>query len=83
MPCIVRWPGRVEPGSGTDAPSYFPDWFPTLCEIAGAQLPDEPLDGVSLVDVLEGGDLSERHEPMIWEFNGYGGIIAIRDGIMH
>jgi arylsulfatase A len=80
MPCIVRWPGKVEPGSGTDVPSYFPDWFPTLCEIAGTELPDERLDGVSLVDVIEGGELPVRHEPMIWEFNGYGGIVAIRDG---
>ena len=24
--------------------------------------------------------MPKRHEPMIWEFNGYGGIIAIRDG---
>jgi arylsulfatase A len=80
MPCIVRWPGKVAAGSGTDAPSYFPDWFPTFCEIAGTGLPREQLDGVSLVDVIEGGELPERHEPMIWEFNGYGGIIAIRDG---
>jgi arylsulfatase len=80
IPCIVRWPGRVEAGSRSDAPCYFPDWFPTLCEAAGVPLPDEPLDGVSLVDVLAGGKMPDRHEPMIWEFNGYGGIIAIRDG---
>jgi arylsulfatase len=80
MPCIVRWPGRVEAGSQTAAPSYFPDWFPTLCQIAGTEVPETQLDGVSLVDVIEGGALPDRREPMIWEFNGYGGIIAIRDG---
>lgn len=80
MPCIVRWPGQTEAGSTTDAPSYFPDWFPTLCQIAGVKLPKEQLDGVSLVNVLKGGKLPKRHELMTWEFNGYGGIIAIRDG---
>lgn len=80
MPCIVRWPGKVKAGSQTDAVSYFPDWFPTLCEVAGAKLPKEPLDGVSMTSVFSGGELPKRHEPMIWEFNGYGGIIAIREG---
>jgi arylsulfatase A len=80
MPCIVRWPGQTKAGSTTDAASYFPDWFPTLCQIAGVKLPKEQLDGVSLVNVLKGGSLPKRHELMTWEFNGYGGIIAIRDG---
>ncbi len=43
-------------------------------------MPAEELDGVSLTQVLQGGALPKRHEPMIWEFNGYGGIIAIREG---
>ena len=30
--------------------------------------------------MIKGGALPKRHEPMIWEFNGYGGIIAVRDG---
>jgi len=80
MPCIVRWPGKIKEGSKTDAVSYFPDWFPTLCEVGGAKMPSETLDGVSLTSVLAGGKLPKRHEPMIWEFNGYGGIIAIREG---
>ena len=80
VPTVVRWPGQVKPGSSTEAPSYFPDWFPTLAQVASADLPKEKLDGVSLVPVLKGGKLPKRHELMIWEFNGYGGIIAIRDG---
>ncbi|NWK57476.1 arylsulfatase [Verrucomicrobiaceae bacterium N1E253] len=80
IPCIVRWPGKVKAGSQTDAASYFPDWFPTLCDISGSKRPDTNLDGVTLAPVLEGGELPERHEPMIWEFSGYGGIIAIRHG---
>ncbi len=80
VPTIVRWPDKVKPGSTTNAASYFPDWFPTLAQIAQVDITQEKTDGVSLVPVLEGGDLPKRHEPMIWEFNGYGGIIAIRDG---
>lgn len=80
VPCIVRWPGRVEPGSENQFPSYFPDWFPTLAEIADADLPTtQILDGVSLVNLVQGKSI-ERTKPLIWEFGGYGGIIAVRDG---
>ena len=33
VPLIVRWPGRVEPGSETDHVSAFWDYLPTLAEI--------------------------------------------------
>ena len=80
VPCIVRWPGKVTPGTTNDAPSYFPDWFPTLAEIAGGSLPTgQTLDGVSLVGLLNGQQL-ERNKPLIWNFNGYGGQVAVRDG---
>ena len=83
VPTIVRWPGRAAPGTTTDVPSYFPDWFPTLCEIAGAKPPAD-LDGVSLVSKLQNAVPSNpawsRGKPMIWEFHGYGGQIAVMDG---
>lgn len=79
VPCIVRWPGKVTPGSENSFPSYFPDWFPTMTELAGAELPEQQLDGVSLVSLIEGESI-QRKKPLIWNFNGYGGQVAIRDG---
>ncbi|MFT5301911.1 MAG: arylsulfatase A [Mariniblastus sp.] len=81
VPCIVRWPGKVAPGSETVVPSYFPDWFPTLAKIGGGTLPgSQQLDGIDLTGVVQGQAAPERTEPMIWDFNGYGGIAAIRIG---
>jgi arylsulfatase len=82
VPCIVRWPGKVAAGSVAQTPSYFPDWFPTLTNIANVELPDNQrsiLDGLDLNPVLQ-GDSIQRQKAMIWEFAGYGGIIAVRDG---
>jgi arylsulfatase len=78
VPTIVRWPGTVTPGTTTDTPSYFPDWFPTLANTAGAKLPPA-LDGTDLTPVLNGRNI-KRPKPMIWEFHGYGGQIAVMDG---
>jgi len=80
VPCVVKWPQHVKPGSVSDVASYFPDWFPTLCGVAGAKLPtNQQLDGIDLNPVLHGDPSPVRTELMIWEFSGYGGLVAIRD----
>lgn len=77
VPTIVRWPGKTKAGSTTAAPSYFPDWFPTLCDLAGAKKP-EALDGSSLVPALK-SEAFKRTKPMLWEFHGYGLQLAVTD----
>ncbi|MEM6468107.1 MAG: arylsulfatase [Planctomycetota bacterium] len=86
VPCLVRWPGVTKPGTESDFPSYFPDWFPTIAEIAGgASRPGvkrhgiQQLDGMSLVPLLKGNEIT-RDKPLLWNFGGYGGIVAIREG---
>ncbi len=77
VPTIVRWPGKTEAGSTTDAPSYFPDWFPTLCSVAGTEKPNG-LDGSDLTSALTGKKFT-RSKPMVWEFHGYGLQLAVTD----
>ncbi|MFD2160589.1 arylsulfatase [Rubritalea tangerina] len=80
IPAIVKWPGKIKAGSTNNEPTYFPDWFPTLVTMAGAEMPKEKLDGLDMNGVLAGKPLPKREELMIWDFHNYGGIIAIRDG---
>lgn len=54
VPWIVRWPGRVRPGSVCTTPVISMDCFPTLLEMAGLPPPtDPPPDGRSLLPLLE------------------------------
>ena len=81
VPCVVRWPGQIKAGSRSRVPSYFPDWFVTLASIGKGELPEnQVLDGIDLLPVLRGEAEKNRKKPMIWEFHGYGGIVAVRDG---
>ena len=66
-PMIVRWPGKVKPGSTTDHLSAFWDVLPTLCDIAGAPVP-ESTDGISFLPILLGQE-QPKHEYLYWEFN--------------
>lgn len=78
VPTVVRFPGKVKPGSSTEAPGYFADWFPTLCSAAQLETP-AGLDGDNLLPVLEGGTLTER-KPMVWTYAEYGGQVVVRLG---
>lgn len=81
VPCVVRWPGKVQPGTKSELPSYFPDWFTTFTSISGGSQPkSQQLDGIDLTAELTGAGTPERNAPLIWDFTGYTGLVAIRDG---
>jgi arylsulfatase A-like enzyme len=79
VPMIAKLPGRVKAGNVNDAPGYFADWFPTLCDAAGFAKP-EGLDGESLWPVLMGEKPPATRKPMVWVFPEYGGQVAVRIG---
>ena len=62
-PCAVRWPGVVRPGTTADATALTMDWFPTLIEAAGGEVP-AGLDGVSLLPTLRGSDAPLPDRPL-------------------
>jgi len=54
VPYIVRWPARVRAGGVTTQLAITMDWVATFLDAAGvAAHPDYPLDGVSLLGVLD------------------------------
>jgi N-sulfoglucosamine sulfohydrolase len=59
--CITRWPGKVKPGSVSDALIEYVDMVPTFLEAAGITRP-EILDGRSFLPVLTGAaDTHKTH----------------------
>ncbi len=76
VPLIARWPGQIPADSVCDRPSGFHDLLPTLCEVAGADVP-AGLHGESLAPCLTKAASGPRKSPMVWEFHGYGGQQAV------
>jgi arylsulfatase len=93
VPCIVRWPGHIKPGTVENGIFSGLDWFPTLADAAGnPNITQELLDGVKLegrtyknhldgydqMALLTGEGPSKRHE--IWYFGGpHLGAVRIDD----
>lgn len=65
-PWIVRWTGRIAPGTVSDVPVYFPDFLPTALDLAGA--PAQPSDGVSLAPLLADPQRKDEDRFLYWEF---------------
>ena len=72
VPLAVRWPGVVKPGSTSETPVLLFDFYPTLCEAVGAELPkSQPVDGVSLMPILRGENHELKDRALFWHFPGY------------
>ncbi len=71
-PLLVRWPRVVEPGSTCEVPITSPDVYPTLLAAAGLpSLPDQHVDGESLMPLLQGtGGLGR--DAIFWHYPHYG-----------
>ena len=79
VPMIASWPDRIEPGQKSDHISAFCDVLPTLCEIAGEDIP-ENIDGISYLPTLLNDNSQKKHEYLYWEFPQYNGQQAVRMG---
>jgi len=82
VPAIVRWPGRVAPGSVSGTPVGGIDFLPTVCEIAGVEPPsDRAIDGASQLPLWEGREGDFRREtPLYWFFYRVNPAFALREG---
>lgn len=70
VPSVIEWPARIPEPMRSPVNSVTSDILPTLCELTGQSLPDRPLDGLSLVPVIN-GTMQQRPEPIcFWSFNG-------------
>lgn len=66
VPCIMRWPGKIEAGSASNVVCSSLDLFPTFCSLAGIAADDLRLDGRNLSSVMiEGTGWSDRM--LFWE----------------
>ncbi|MCP3903595.1 MAG: sulfatase-like hydrolase/transferase [Planctomycetes bacterium] len=72
VPLIISTPGVADDGRTVDTPVIGLDLFPTILDLAGAQLPANlRLDGVSLAPLLRRSPLQPRRPPLYWHFPCY------------
>ncbi|MDA0350304.1 MAG: sulfatase [Verrucomicrobia bacterium] len=72
VPMLVRWPGKVQPGSVSDVPVVGYDFFSTFHSICGKKdtKPSNDLDGQSLLPLFENSK-QRLDRPLYWHFPYY------------
>lgn len=82
VPFIVKYPGKIAPGSKSNHLSAFWDFLPTACELAGISPSSKDINGISIVAELMGNQTKQHtHKYLYWEFNEkQGPIQAVRKG---
>ena len=79
VPLVVRWPGRIEPGSSSDQLVSLTDILATSMEIVGAELPsDGAEDSVSFLSAAL-GEASESARTSLVSHSNHGEF-AYRNG---
>jgi arylsulfatase len=68
---MVRWPGRIREDWATAEMFHIMDFFPTLGNIVGADIPtDRPIDGLDQTAFLLGGSEKSARDSRAVFFNG-------------
>ncbi len=73
-PLYIRYPELIRPGASCDVPVSGIDFYPTLLELAGLEVPDEQkVDGCSLTRLLnEEPDEKIERRDLYWHYPHYG-----------
>ncbi|TAG28228.1 MAG: twin-arginine translocation pathway signal protein [Burkholderiales bacterium] len=66
VPYIAHWPAVIQASGVSEQQCLTMDWSATMLAMGGAS-PKQPLDGVSLLPVLQGGAAFDR--PLYWRMN--------------
>lgn len=76
-PLLVRWPGKIKPGTIVKPIAAAIDLYPTLIDLAGIKrVGDRPFDGISMARWLLGEDARTPDRIL---FNVWNGRISARD----
>jgi arylsulfatase A-like enzyme len=69
VPAVIEWPARIEQPATSNMPCSTMDIYPTVLELAGAKPKHQPpLDGESLVGVIDGKQKNRVRPIGFWDY---------------
>jgi arylsulfatase len=79
VPALMKWKGVIPEGVIANSIASGIDILPTVAAIAGAQLPKNKIDGVSLLPVLE-GEVGANPRKTFYYYYRQNSLEAVRNG---
>lgn len=79
VPCIMKWKGRIVPGSICNRLCSSIDFLPTLAAISGIELSEKKIDGIDMCGaIFSAGEKKIRDE--FYFYYNKNSLIAVTDG---
>ena len=66
VPCIIRWPGKINEGQQTDALSTTMDFLPSITKLIGGNLPSKKIDGIEMSDLFFSNENSSKRDSFLY-----------------
>lgn len=79
VPCMMAWKGKIPSGLVSGSLSSAIDILPTIVEASGAKMPKRRIDGLSLMEVLNGNAKAEPRETFFYYYRR-NNLEAVRHG---
>ena len=66
VPCIIRWPRKINKGQQTDALSTTMDFLPSITKLIGGDLPSKKIDGIEMSDLFFSNENSSKRDSFLY-----------------
>ena len=67
VPAMISWPGHLPQNEVRSQMATACDWYPTIAELCGVELPKHRLDGTSLMPILKSAQAPSPHRTFHWQ----------------
>ncbi|MEQ2007425.1 MAG: sulfatase [Limisphaerales bacterium] len=68
VPCLMRWPGKLAPGTSSGEMLMTIDLLPTFAKLIGAKLPEHKIDGLDVWPLLAGAPDAKNPHEAYWSY---------------
>ena len=79
VPCVISWPAVIPEGKISHDLITTMDILPTICDITGAPLPENKIDGISILPFLNGKNMQQLDERIFYYYSNEN-LLAARKG---
>ena len=66
VPCLARWPAKLEPGTTCSVPAITMDWTATIRRVVGLKADPDLEDGIDLLPLMQGEDVQAPGRALFW-----------------
>jgi arylsulfatase A-like enzyme len=68
VPAIMSWQGKIKPEMVSNEYFSTVDYLPTFCEITGINSIPANVDGISILKLMKGEQISGEERPLFWHY---------------